>query len=115
MPLTALLIAAAATTFVPPNQPVVDHSQPYHSAQPTVRRFEDRRVDDRRRANYNSYINEIDLLWQEYRAAGSTPQAFRLYQDEAAQAKTRYIYADPWYVPIHNDYYYNYDRYGNNR
>lgn len=111
MHLTAILIAAAATSFVPPNEPVVDHSQPYHYTQPTVRRFEDRRMDDQRRESYNVYVNEIDRLWQEYRLAGSTPQAFRVYQDEAAQAKTRYIYRDPWYVPIHDDVYYNYDRY----
>lgn len=109
MQLTAILIAAA-TTFVPPGESVIDHSQPYHSAQPTVRRFEDRPIDDRRRRNYNSYVNELDRLWQEYRLAGSTPPAFRLYQDEAAQAKRRYIYADPWYVPIHDDVYYNYRR-----
>ena len=109
MQLTAILIAAAATTFVPPNESVIDHSQPYHYTQPTVRRFEDRRMDDERRDNYTVYTNELELLWQEYRRAGSTPQAFRTYEREAAQAKQRYIYADPWYVPIHNDLYYNWD------
>ena len=64
MTLTAMLITAAATTFVPPNETVIDHSQPYHSAQPTVRRFEDRRMDDERRDNYTVYVNELERLWR---------------------------------------------------
>ena len=75
----------------------------------TVRRFEDRRMDDERRDNYGVYVNELDQLWREYRAAGSTPQAFRIYQREAAQAKQRYIYRDPWLVPIHDDLYYDWE------
>lgn len=95
----ATLIMTSAI-MVPPNEPVVDHSQPYHSTQPTIRTFERRDEDEARESNWNSYVRELDDLWREYRGAGSTVRAWRIYQREAYQAKRRFIYNDPYYAPI---------------
>ena len=98
---TSLVLSVAmSTTLVPPNELVEDHSQPYHWTQPTVRRFEREAVDNDRRAAWEAYVRELDLLWQDYRAAGSNPRAWRTYNEQAAQAKRRYIYADPYLMPI---------------
>lgn len=98
MQLAALIITTAI--MVPPNEPVVDHSQPYHYTQPTIRTFERRDEDDARRSNWDSYTRELDDLWREYREAGSTVRAWQRYQREAYQAKRRFIWNDPYYAPI---------------
>lgn len=67
---------------------------------PVVRVFERRTEDAERRANWNAYCRELDQLWAQYRAAGSTPEAWRVYVGSVDQAKLRYISADPYYVPI---------------
>lgn len=43
---------------------------------------------------WKAYCLQLDRLWAEYRAAGSTPASFRHYQSAAAQAKRRYVYGD---------------------
>ena len=98
MSFATLLITAAV--MVPPNEPVVDHSQPYHYTQPTIRTFERRDEDDARRRNWNSYTQELDDLWMDYRRAGSTTRAWKMYLREAFQAKRRFVYNDPYFAPI---------------
>ena len=98
MQLATIIVMTAI--MVPPNEPVADHSQPYHYTQPTIRTFERRDEDDARRSNWDSYTRELEDLWTEYREAGSTVRAWKLYQREAYQAKRRFIYNDPYYVPI---------------
>ncbi len=99
--LTGLLLAAAAT-MVPPGELVEDHSQPYHWTQPTIRRYVSWKDDHDRRQAWDGYCDELEQLWRTYRQAGSTPQAFRVYNRSAAQAKRRYVYGDPWFAPVHN-------------
>ena len=67
---------------------------------PVVRVFERRAEDAERRVNWNAYCRELDQLWLQYRAAGSTPEAWRAYVVAADQAKLRYVSADPYLVPI---------------
>jgi len=90
----------AAAICVPPNEPVVNHAQPYHYAQPTLRRFERRYEDEARQRNWDSYCAELTDLWTEYRKAGSTSRAWEKYLREAGQAKRRYVYNDPYLAPI---------------
>jgi hypothetical protein len=96
----AILSLAMSSTMVPPGQPVVNHAHPAHSAQPTIRIFERRGEDRDRGVAWEAYCRELDALWAEYRAAGSTPAAWRTYIDAAGQAKRRYVYQDPYLVPI---------------
>ena len=91
---------------VPPNEPTVNHAQPYHYGQPTLRWFERRFEDEQRERNWRLYVQELDELWREYRAAGSTPRAWKVYKWEAAQAKRRYVYEDPYLKPVHRNYPY---------
>lgn len=98
MQLATLLISTVI--MVPPNEPVADHSQPYHSTQPTIRTFERRDEDEARESNWDSYVRELDDLWREYRRAGSTVRAWKRYQREAYQAKRRFVYNDPYFAPI---------------
>lgn len=65
-----------------------------------IRTFERREEDNARRDNYKDYCAKLDAAWREYRAAGSTPEAFAAYQVKAAEAKRDYVVADPYLVPI---------------
>ena len=99
LPALALSVALSATA-VPPGTPVENHAHPGHYAQPTVQVFERQGVDDYRRANWVRYNAELEQLWQVYRAAGSTPVAWQAYQVSANAAKYRYLYADPYLLPV---------------
>jgi hypothetical protein len=96
------LLLVISATLVPPYEQVEDHSQPSHWAQPTVVKFERWQDEMDRRNAWEGYNRELDQLWKEYRRAGSTPRAWRDYNRAASQAKRRYVYGDPWYVPVHN-------------
>ncbi|ADB14755.1 hypothetical protein Psta_0058 [Pirellula staleyi DSM 6068] len=99
--LPAMLISLAlTTTAVPPGEYVENHAGVGKFAQPTIRRFERREEDRDRRAAWDSYTKELDLLWTAYRTAGSTPAAWRKYLTDANEAKRRYVWADPYLVPI---------------
>ncbi len=93
-------LVLATVVAVPPGELTVNHAQPYHWAQPTIRRFEREEEDDSRRSNWELYVRELDELWKDYRRAGSTPRAWQAYKREAAQAKRRFIVNDPYYAPI---------------
>jgi hypothetical protein len=97
---TAVLALALSAAAVPPGQPVVNHAHPAHYGQPTIRVFERRGEDRDRRLAWEAYCQELDQLWAEYRAAGSTPAAWRKYNDAAGQAKRRYVFQDPYLAPI---------------
>ena len=96
----AILLLALSSTMVPPGQPVVNHAHPAHYGQPMVRIFERRGEDRDRRVAWEAYCKELDTLWADYRAAGSTPVAWTKYIDAAGQAKRRYVYQDPYLLPI---------------
>jgi len=102
MQLSAVVLTLAmSTTSAPPEYGITaDHSQPMHWTQPTIRVFEEHEMDYSRRTAWNDYVRELDRLWADYRAAGSTPRAFETYKREAAQAKRRYVVGDPWLMPI---------------
>src|SRR5688500_18520105 len=95
----ALSLAVSATS-VPPCCPVANHGQVGHYTQPTIRRYEQYEEDHGRRLAWEAYSLELDKAWKDYRAAGSTADAFLTYKKVAGQAKTRYIYQDPYYAPI---------------
>lgn len=94
------LSLAMSTTSVPPCGSVANHGQVGHSTQPTIRRYERYEEDHGRRLAWEAYTLELDNAWKAYRAAGSTAEAFQNYKKLAGQAKTRYIYQDPYYAPI---------------
>ena len=96
----AILSLAMSSTMVPPGQQVVNHAHPAHYAQPTIRIFERRGEDRDRRVAWEAYCKELDTLWAAYRAAGSTPVAWAKYNEAAGQAKRRYVYQDPYLMPI---------------
>ena len=98
--LSAVISVALSTTMVPPGEEVVNHAHSGHYAQPTIRVFERRAEDNDRRVAWNAYCRQLDELWAAYRAAGSTPAAFRAYQAAAAQAKRRHVLADPYFAPV---------------
>ena len=99
------LSLAMSTTMVPPGQEVVNHAHPGHYAQPTIRVFERKPVDEDRKLAWQAYCRELDMLWNEYRAAGSTPAAWRTYLSAAGQAKRRYVVNDPYLAPIIDPYH----------
>ena len=99
-----VLSLALSSTMVPPGAPVVNHAHAGHFAQPTIRIFERRSEDLDRRILWQAYCQELDQLWAEYRAAGSTPAAWRIYVAAAGQAKRRYVFRDPYLAPIVDDY-----------
>lgn len=99
-----VLSVAMSATMVPPGEPVVNHAHPGHFAQPTIRVFERRAEDTDRKIAWRAYCQELDQLWAEYRAAGSTPVAWRKYVAAAGQAKRRYVFGDPYYAPIVDDF-----------
>lgn len=67
---------------------------------PTIRRCERCPVDQARKQAWLAYCRELDRAWTDYRAAGSTAEAMERYKQVVGQAKTRYIYQDPYYAPI---------------
>jgi hypothetical protein len=98
---SALVVSVAlAATSVPPGEVVINHAHPGHHAQPLVRVFERRAVDHNRGAAWLAYCRELDLLWEEYRAAGSTRVAWQQYLAAAGQAKRRYVEGDPYLVAV---------------
>ncbi len=94
----ALSLAMSPTSV--PCSPVANHGQAGHCTQPTIRRYERYEQDHGRRLAWEAYTQELDKAWKQYRAAGSTDEAFQNYKQAAGQAKTRYIYNDPYYAPI---------------
>jgi hypothetical protein len=96
----AVLAVAVSTVMVPPGGTVVDHSQPAHYAQPTLRRFEQKSVDDYRRMQWEAYTESLDSLWREYRASKSTPEAFEFYKKAASERKDQYVFDDPFLAPV---------------
>jgi len=104
MVLAFALSLAMSTTMVPPGEEVVNHAHPAHYAQPTIRVFERRAEDTDRKLAWIAYYRELDQLWADYRAAGSTPAAWRTYVDQAGQAKRRYVIGDPYLAPIVDDF-----------
>lgn len=95
-----LVSVALSSSMVPPGEAVENHASVGHSTQPTIQLFERRAVDRARRVAWNAYVAELDVLWGEYKAAGATPDAFSVYKFKANAAKTRYLYNDPYHVPI---------------
>ena len=103
--ITAVLLSVALSApMVPPGEPVVNHAHPGHFAQPTIRVFERRAEDTDRKVAWQAYCRELDVLWADYRAAGSTPAAWRIYVQSAGQAKRRYVFGDPYLAPIVDDF-----------
>lgn len=91
---------ALSAVAVPPGEQVENHGGPTKYTQPTVRRNERRTVDQARRLSWEGYCRELDRLWVDYRAAGSTAEAFETYKASAREAKRRYVYGDPYLLPI---------------
>lgn len=92
----ALLISLVG---VPPGEWMYDHNQPGQWGQPpVVRQFVRRPIDDARGDAWMHYCTVLDQLWVDYRASGSTPDAWELYKIRAAAAKRAYVFQDPYYV-----------------
>ena len=99
--LTGLVLSVAmASTALPPGAPVANHAGIGKHLQPTIRRFERYEEDNERRLAWNAYCKELDVLWAKYRAAGSTPEAFKAYQNAALTAKRHYVYQDPYHTAV---------------
>jgi hypothetical protein len=99
--MTSIVLAAVlSATMVPPGGTVVNHGSPGTYTQPVIRRYERYDEDRSRRLAWERYCRQLDGLWQEYRAAGSTREAFETYQLEAARAKRDYVYGDPYLAPV---------------
>lgn len=95
----ALSVVVSTTSAVPESlegNPPVDRNV----IQPIIRRCERCPVDQARKVAWLAYCRELDKAWADYRAAGSTPEAMETYKKVVGQAKTRYIYQDPYYAPI---------------
>lgn len=97
------VLIAISSVMVPPDHSVVNHAQPGHYTQPTIPRFIRRNEDQARRLQWESYFSELDILWKEYRDAGSTPEAFTRYTKAAGQAKRRYLFVDPYLLPYEKE------------
>lgn len=95
-----VLMAAMNATMVPPGQQVVNHGQPGHYTQPVLRRYERYEEDYGRRLAWERYCRRLDILWKEFRDAGSTPAAWETYTLEVERAKRDYVYADPYLAPV---------------
>jgi hypothetical protein len=93
----------AAVVMVPVGERTPNHAQPSHYGQPIVRRFERKSDDDARRRGWESYTREIDLHWQDYRAAGKTEQAWQKYRRQLAGARRNYLIGDLYYLPIESE------------
>ena len=98
LPALALSVALSATA-APPGQ-VVNHGQPAHYTQPTVREYERFQTDYCRRIRYNDYVAALDKEWQLYRDSGSSPEAFATYKAAARDLKKKYVWTDPYLVPV---------------
>lgn len=92
----ATLVVASAVS-VPPGDLTVNHGHKYQYTQPTQKYFTRRHEDQARGKAWMGYVDELDALWAEYRAAGSTPEAWEIYKTRAAAAKRCYVYQDPYY------------------
>src|SRR5688500_6448111 len=95
----ALSVAVSTTSAV---QEPIEGAPPadQNVIQPTIRRCERCPVDQARKVAWLAYCRELDRAWTDYRAAGSTAEAMETYKKVVGQAKTRYIYQDPYYAPI---------------
>lgn len=91
-------LLVASTVSVPPGELTVNHGHKYQFTQPTQRYFTRRHEDEARGKAWMGYVDELDALWAEYRAAGSTPEAWEIYKTRAAAAKRCYVYQDPYYL-----------------
>lgn len=94
------LLLLSASLAVPPCDAASVVASGTYTGQPVIRRFENRGVDDARRLRWEAHCRRLDALWAEYRAAGSTPEAFAAYRRAAAEAKWQYVAGDPYFVPI---------------
>ena len=95
------LSVVVSTTSVPTFTPGEGNAYSGQDAiQPVIRRCERCPVDQARKQAWLAYCRELDRAWAAYRAAGSTPEAMDKYKKVVGQAKTRYIYQDPYYTPI---------------
>lgn len=99
MTFAVALMLSLSTTAAPPCIEITNHGAA-HNSYPTVRVFERRSEDQFRRTAWMAYSRELNLLWFDYRAAGSTPAAFRRYQAAAGQARRRYLIGDPYLTPV---------------
>ena len=95
-----LVSLAMSSTMVPPGHSVENHAHVAHTGQPTIQLFERRAIDRSRRLAWNSYVAELDQHWVGYRAAGSTPEAWADYKFKVNAAKMKYLYNDPYLLPI---------------
>ncbi|HTN74562.1 MAG TPA: hypothetical protein VL096_04920 [Pirellulaceae bacterium] len=86
--------------MVPPGEAVVNHGSPGTYTQPVLRRYERYEEDNGRRLAWDRYTRRLDNLWKQFRADGSTKEAFETYKAEAAKAKRDYVYADPYLAPV---------------
>lgn len=75
-------------------------SPDYDLVAPVIRQFEQRDLDDSRRARYESFDAHLDKLWRQYRTAGSTAEARQAYVKAVQQARRIYVERDPLYVPV---------------
>jgi hypothetical protein len=95
----ALSVAVSTTSAVTqPGEGTLEVEQ--NVIQPTIRRCERCPVDQARKVAWLAYCRELDRAWADYRAAGSTAEAMETYKKVVGQAKTRYVYQDPYYAPI---------------
>ena len=95
----ALSVAVSTTSAVTqPGEGTPEVEQ--NVIQPTIRRCERCPVDQARKVAWLAYCRELDRAWADYRAAGSTAEAMETYKKVVGQAKTRYVYQDPYYAPI---------------
>ena len=99
LPALALSVVLSASA-VPPVFVAENEGDGVHLDQPTVQVFARQGIDEYRRANWVRYNAELEQLWQVYRAAGSTPVAWQAYQASANAAKYRYLYDDPYLLPV---------------
>lgn len=96
LPVVGLI--AIALSGVAPGEFTANHGQPGQFTQPTQHYFVRRDEDFARGQAWMRHVDELDALWGEYRAAGSTPQAWEVYKQKARAAKRCYVYQDPYYI-----------------
>lgn len=97
---SVVLSLAMSATMVPPGYPVANHGSPGVSTQPVIRVYERHPEDYGRRVSWERYCRRLDVLWAQFRAAGSTPEAWDTYKLEAARAKRDHVFADPYLAPV---------------
>lgn len=96
----ALSIAVSTTSATPYDAGDGLASGGQGVVQPIIRRCERCSVDQARKQAWLAYCRELDKAWADYRGAGSTAEALATYKTVVGQARTRYIYQDPYYTPI---------------